>query len=160
MADFDVAGSLEIAFEGAYGVFAVTNFWEHCSGAKEKIQVENIAKACEKCEIKHIVWSTLEDTRSVIGESSMALEGDYHVPHLDAKNEANAYFKDLPTTYLYTSFYYQNFIHFGMGPKKFGDSPYMVTFNIGDEKLPMVNVEDIGRMTSNIFNDKSLIDTD
>lgn len=47
-----------------------------------------------------------------------------------------------------------------MGPKKFGDSPYMVTFNIGDEKLPMVDVEDIGRMASNILNDNSLINTD
>src|SRR5438045_8424513 len=36
-ADLDNVESLKKAFAGAYGVFAVTNFWEHFSGEKEKI---------------------------------------------------------------------------------------------------------------------------
>lgn len=66
MADLDDLDSLVQAFQGAYGVFAVTNFWEHFSGAKEKEQAKNLANACRQCETKHIVWSTLEDTRPVL----------------------------------------------------------------------------------------------
>jgi uncharacterized protein YbjT (DUF2867 family) len=35
-ADLDDVESLKKAFAGAYGVYAVTNFWEHFSGEKEK----------------------------------------------------------------------------------------------------------------------------
>jgi uncharacterized protein YbjT (DUF2867 family) len=38
-ADLDDKDSLQAAFEGAYGVFALTNFWEHMSPAKEYAQV-------------------------------------------------------------------------------------------------------------------------
>src|SRR5574342_798900 len=44
-ADLDDVESLKKAFAGAYGVYGVTNFWEHFSGAKEKVQAKNIADA-------------------------------------------------------------------------------------------------------------------
>ena len=36
--DLDDVESLKKAFAGAYGVYGVTNFWEHFSGEKEKAQ--------------------------------------------------------------------------------------------------------------------------
>ncbi|MCK7526286.1 MAG: hypothetical protein MZV64_56125 [Ignavibacteriales bacterium] len=47
-------------------------------------------------------------------------DGKYKVPHFDGKGESNKYFteQNLPVTFLNTSFYWDNFIYFGMGPKK------------------------------------------
>ena len=46
-ADLDDVESLKKAFAGAYGVYGVTNFWEHFSGEKEKAQAKNIADAAK-----------------------------------------------------------------------------------------------------------------
>ena len=40
-ADLDDPASLDRAFEGAHGVFAVTNFWEHFSPEREVQQATN-----------------------------------------------------------------------------------------------------------------------
>ena len=62
-ADLDDVESLKKAFAGAYGVYAVTNFWEHFSGDKEKAQAKNVADAAKAAGVKHVIWSTLEDIR-------------------------------------------------------------------------------------------------
>ena len=63
------------------------------------------------------------------------LMGKYKVPHMDAKGEADRFFSDLPATFLATCFYWDNFIHFGMGPKKGADGKFGITFPIGEKKL-------------------------
>ena len=45
--DLDDVESLKKAFAGAHGVYAVTNFWEHFSGEKEKAQAKNVAEAAK-----------------------------------------------------------------------------------------------------------------
>src|SRR5215217_5577263 len=62
-ADLDDQASLERAFAGAYGVFGLTNFWEHFSPEKELAQAANIARAAKAAGAQHVIWSTLEDTR-------------------------------------------------------------------------------------------------
>jgi uncharacterized protein YbjT (DUF2867 family) len=56
-------------------------------------------------------------------------------------------FTDLgvPTTFLLTSFYWENFIDFGMGPKRGPDGRLAITMPMGDKKLPGIAAEDIGR---------------
>jgi len=149
-ADYGDLPSLEAAFNGAHGVFCVTNFWEVFSAEKEKEQASNLAKACKTAGVKHVIWSTLEDSRDVLKDKVPIMEGKYTVPHFDGKFEANEYFKDLPTTYLYTSVYFENFIGFGMGPKK-GENGYSIHFNMEDVKFPMIAIEDIGNAAANIF---------
>jgi hypothetical protein len=56
-----------------------------------------------------------------------------------------------------TSFYYENFINFGMGPKAHGDGPKSITFPIADSKMCINAVEDIGKFGAKIFEDESLI---
>ena len=77
----------------------------------------------------------------------------YKVPHFDAKGEANAIFTELgvPTTFLLTSFYWDNFIHFGMGPKKGPDGVLAITMPMGEGKLPGIAAADIGRSAYGIF---------
>src|SRR5712691_2229530 len=65
-ADLDDVESLKKAFAGAYGVYAVTNFWEHFSAEKEKAQAKNVADAAKAAGVKHVIWSTLEDTRKLM----------------------------------------------------------------------------------------------
>lgn len=154
--DLDSRDSLMEAFKGAYGAYCVTFFWEHFSPEKELAQAWNMAEAAKKCGLKHVIWSTLEDTRkwvSLDDNRMPTLQGRYKVPHFDAKGEANQYFTDsgVPTTCLLTSFYWDNFIHFGMGPKKDQAGTYALTLPLGDKKLPSISAEDIGRCALGVF---------
>jgi len=153
-ADLDDVESLKTAFAGAHGVYAVTNFWEHFSGEKEKAQAKNIADAAKAAGVRHVIWSTLEDTRAFMssGDTRMPmLQEKYRVPHFDAKAEANAFFGGVPTTYLVTSFYWDNLFMFGLAPKKGEDGQYSWTFPMGNEKLAGIAAEDIGRTAYGIF---------
>lgn len=155
--DIDNYESLKNAFDGAYGVFAVTFFWEHFSPAKENAQAESIAKAAKAAGVKHIIWSTLEDTRNWVPLSDNRMpslgDGKYKVPHFDGKGESNKYFteQNLPVTFLLTSFYWDNFIYFGMGPKKGPDGKLAITIPMGDKKLPGIAASDIGKSAFGIF---------
>jgi uncharacterized protein YbjT (DUF2867 family) len=157
-ADLDDVKSLKQAFEGAHGAYCVTNFWEHFKPEKELSQARNMAQAAKDAGVKHVIWSTLEDTRESIPLSDNrmpTLMGKYKVPHFDGKGEANAIFKELgvPTTFLVTSFYWENFIHFGMGPKKGADGKLAITLPMGGRKLAGIASEDIGKTAYAIFED-------
>ena len=109
-ADLEDIESVRKAFEGAYGAFCVTFFWEHFSPEKEFAHAGAMARAAREAGVRHVIWSTLEDTRKWIplDDNRMpTLMGKYKVPHFDAKGEANSIFIDLgiPTTFLYASFY-------------------------------------------------------
>jgi uncharacterized protein YbjT (DUF2867 family) len=154
--DVDDPASLERAFAGAYGAFCVTFFWAHFSPEKELAEAGNMARAAKKAGLQHVIWSTLEDTRQFVPLSDdrmPTLQGKYKVPHFDAKGEANRLFTEagVPTTFLLTSFYWDNFIHFGMGPKKGPDGALGITLPMGDKKLPGIAAEDIGRAAYGIF---------
>ena len=155
-ADVDDLQSLTKAFQGAYGAYCVTFFWAHYSPEKELETATNMAKAAKAAGVKHVVWSTLEDTRTFVPLSDdrmPTLQGKYKVPHFDAKGEADHVFTDLgvPTTFLYASFYWDNFIHFGSGPKKAPNGHLALTLPIGTEKMAGVAAEDIGKVAYGIF---------
>lgn len=155
-ADLDNVESLTKAFEGAHGVFGVTNFWEHFSPEKEGEQARNIADAARAAGVKHVVWSTLEDTRRQVpleDDRMPTLMGKYKVPHFDAKGEADEYFtaSGVPTTLLRTSFYWDNFVGFGMGPQRGEDGTLGITFPLGESKLSGIAAADIGPAAYGIF---------
>jgi uncharacterized protein YbjT (DUF2867 family) len=154
-ADLDDAASVQRAMSGAYGAFCVTNFWEHFSPEKEMAHAAAMADAAAKAGVQHVIWSTLEDTRTFFaadGKRMPVLMGKYNVPHFDAKGEANALFTSkVPTTLLYTSFYWDNLIHFGMGPKKGPDGVLAFTLPMADKRLSGIAAEDIGKCAFGIF---------
>jgi uncharacterized protein YbjT (DUF2867 family) len=155
-ANLDDVESLKRAFAGCYGAFCLTNFWEHFSPEKELAQARAMAQAAKHAGVRHVVWSTLEDTRRWVpltDQRMPTLMGKYKVPHFDAKGEADAEFTKvgLPVTLLLTSFYWDNFISFGMGPKKSPDGQLTLSLPMGDRKLPGIAVEDIGRCCFGIF---------
>ncbi|MEA2238593.1 MAG: hypothetical protein QOC81_3317 [Thermoanaerobaculia bacterium] len=153
-ADLDDAASLEKAFAGAHGVYGVTNFWEHFSAEKEKAQAKNIADAARAAGVKHVIWSTLEDTRKLMSPDDTRmpfLQEKYRVPHFDGKAEADAYFEGLPVTFLVTSFYWDNLYMFDMAPKKSDDGVYRWAFPLGNAKMAGIGSGDIGRVAYGIF---------
>ena len=155
-ADLDDERSLTRAFIGTHGAFCVTNFWEHFSPDKEYTQAGNMARAAKAAGVKHVIWSTLEDTRTRVPLSDdrmPTLQGKYKVPHFDAKGEADQLFREagVPTTFLLTSFYWDNFIHFGAGPKRGPDGTLALTLPMDDKPLPGIAAEDIGKTALAIF---------
>jgi uncharacterized protein YbjT (DUF2867 family) len=154
--DVDDLESLKKAFKGAYGAYCVTFFWAHFSPEKELAQAKAMAQAAKEAGLQHVIWSTLEDTRNWVpltDNRMPTLMGKYKVPHFDAKGEANQVFTQLgvPTTFLLTSFYWDNLIHFGMGPKKGPDGKLAITLPMGDKKLPGIAAQDIGKCAYGVF---------
>jgi len=153
-ADIDDPASLDRAFAGAYGAYCVTFYWEHLSPDREIAQARAMAAAARRARLQHLIWSTFEDTRTWVplDDSRMpTLMGRYKVPHFDAKGEADSFFADLPVTFLRTSFYWDNLIYFGMGPKPREDGRLALAFPLGDKKLPGIAAEDIGKCAYGIF---------
>jgi uncharacterized protein YbjT (DUF2867 family) len=155
-ADLDDAASLERAMRGAHGAFCVTNYWEHLSPERELEQADRLAVAAQRNDVRHVVWSTLEDTRRFVeadGTTMPVLMQHYNVPHFDAKGEADRLFigRGLPLTRLLTSFYWDNLIHFGMQPQRGADGRLRFVLPMGDAALPGIAAADIGPCAAAIF---------
>ncbi|MDQ3516277.1 MAG: NmrA/HSCARG family protein [Gemmatimonadota bacterium] len=155
-ADLHDPASVRSAFEGAYGAFCVTFFWNHMSPDTEMAEAKSMADAAKAARLQHVIWSTLEDTRKSVPLSDdrmPTLMGKYKVPHLDVKGEADALFEatGVPVTYLLTSFYWENFIYFGLNPRKGADGKLTLSLPMADRKLAGIAAEDIGRSAHAIF---------
>lgn len=153
-ADTDDEASLRAAFDGAWGAFCVTFYWEHLSPEKEIAQVATLARVAKAASLKHVVWSTLEDSRKWIpldDPRMPTLFGKYKVPHFDAKGESDHFFTDahVPVTFLLASFYWENFISSGL--RRGSDRVPELTFPLGKETLASIATEDIGRCAYGIF---------
>ncbi|MCA9736897.1 MAG: NmrA/HSCARG family protein [Gemmatimonadetes bacterium] len=155
-ADLDDVDSLIAAFAGAHGAFCVTNYWEHMSPEREMAQAKNLATAACEAGVRHVVWSTLEDTRRWIpleDDRMPTLMEHFKVPHFDAKGQADAFFAEagVPTTLLLTTFYWDNLVHFGMEPQRGDDGGLVFALPMGDAKLAGIAAVDIGRCAFGIF---------
>ena len=154
--DADQPETLVGALAGAYGAFCVTNFWEHFSAEREGAQASAMARATKAAGVQHVVWSTLEDTRKWIPLDDArlpTLNGQYKVPHFDAKGAVDHVFatEAAPTTYLMAAFYWDNFIHFGMGPRTGENGELVLALPLGGVKLPGIAAGDIGGCAFGIF---------
>lgn len=156
VADIGDPEAVKKTMEGAYGAFCVTFFWAHYSPEKEAAEAKSMAEAAKATGLKHVIWSTLEDTRDYIpieDDRMPTLQGKYSVPHFDGKGESDHFFTDagVPTTFLLTTFYWDNMIYFGMGPKRGADGKLAITFPMGDKRLSGIASEDIGQVAYAIF---------
>ena len=154
--DVDDLQSIKKVLAGAYGAYFVTFFWAHFSPEKEMAEAKNMAQAAKEAGLKHVIWSTLEDVRKFIPLSDdrmPTLQGKYKVPHLDGKGESDQFFIDagVPVTFLLTSFYWDNLIYFGMGPKRGSDGKLAITFPMGDKKMAGIAADDIGKCAYGVF---------
>ena len=73
-ANLDDPKSVLTALQGAYGVFGVTNFWEHGYDAEVR-HGKNLVDGAKAAGVKHFVWSTFA--------------GHSDVPHFESKWEVD-----------------------------------------------------------------------
>lgn len=141
--DFDDVESLQRALQGVYGVFGVTNFWEHFE--KEFQQGKNLINAVKEAGVQHFVYSSLKDYHGLSG-------GTLSVPHCDIKAALKNYAKELqlPATFTEVAFYYENFLTF-FPLQKDGQGSFFFGFPQGDTKLSMFSVEDLGGVVAAVF---------
>jgi uncharacterized protein YbjT (DUF2867 family) len=67
--DMDSRSELEAAFEGAYGVFSVQNFWLPNVGFEGEIrQGKNVADAAKAAGIQHLVYSSVGAAQRGMGQ--------------------------------------------------------------------------------------------
>jgi uncharacterized protein YbjT (DUF2867 family) len=152
--NLDAPASLDAAFAGAHGAYVVTNYWEHYSPDRELVQARNAARAAEGARLRHVIWASLVDTRRLVPLSDPRLPtllNHYKVPHYDAKGEADKFFARLPTTFLRAPFYWDNLIHFGLGPRRAEDGTLELALPLGDRKLPGIAAQDIGACAFGVF---------
>ncbi|KUI25755.1 nucleoside-diphosphate sugar epimerase [Mycobacterium sp. IS-1742] len=157
-ADLDDEASLDAAFAGVHGAFVVTNYWapvapddQRTPAQRELAQARAAARALDRAGAGHVIWSTLEDTRGHFADDDAVpdVEG-YKVPHFDAKADADAYFADLPTTYLRTTLFFENFAD-SFPPRRGEDGALTLALPIADQPLAGIAVADIGRTALGVF---------
>lgn len=144
---------IEKAFQGAHGVFAVTNFWDPeiypNNIPEEERQGRLLADTAVAVGVKHYVWSSLCD-------ADTASEHKVHVPHFSGKNRVEHYIrKTYPTlnaTYFYPGFYMQNMLGF-FKPSPLADGALELALDIPCDRLvPMIDVSrDTGPIVAAIF---------
>lgn len=135
--------SLESAMENCYGVFGVTDYWEH--GYREYTLGRNLVEAVAVCGIRHFVLHTQPDCKALSG-------GELDVPQCDIKAALRSFSEDLrlPATYMQVPFYYENFLQrFPLRQDQFGT--YQFSFPQGHTPMAMVSVEDLGPIVATIF---------
>lgn len=141
--DMHDATSLEEAMDGCYGVFGLTDYWEHFE--QEYHLGMNLIEAAAVTGIQHLVLHTAPDYGAMSG-------GKFHVPNCDIKAALQRYSQELrlPATYLQVAFYYENFLNF-FALKKDQFGAFQFGFPQGTAKMAMVSVEDIGAIVVKVF---------
>jgi len=136
-------GSLEAAFQGAYGVFGVTQPWsadhKSCDTAGEVQQGRNIVDAARDAGVGHLVLSTV----------LQIAQGRTGIPHVDSKLEVEEYAlaQKVPLTLLRPGSFMDN-----IGQPFFPVKPGKVRgFTARDAKVPYVACADIGTMAAMAF---------
>lgn len=141
--DLDDRKSIRAALEGVYGVFGVTNFWEHFD--KEAEQGRNLLREIAGSDVEHLVFSSLPPIAKATG-------GFLRSPHFDIKAEHEELAKTLgiPATFVHVPFYYENFLYF-FPPRPAGDGTYQFGFPQGERPLAAISVEDVGAIIAPLF---------
>ncbi|KAE8391275.1 hypothetical protein BDV23DRAFT_193322 [Aspergillus alliaceus] len=139
--------SLRPLIKGAYGVFAVTNFWEIFSAEVEVQQGKNIADVCKDEGVQHLVWSSLLNVNKL---TNGVLSKVYH---FDGKAEVEEYIRSIgiPATFFLAGFYMSNVP--GVSFRQLPDGKHALSMPIPDDApVPLFAAEfDTGKFVKAIF---------
>jgi uncharacterized protein YbjT (DUF2867 family) len=145
-ADLDRPETLKAAFEGAYGVFLVTNFWEE--GTDELKQATAAVRAAKNAGVKHFIWSTLPNVEAISG-------GKIHVPHFTGKAKIDRIVQDAGFehhTFVIAPFYYENLIG-SLSPQKQADGSLGWTLPLDPDVrcIHMGDINELGNIVAGAF---------
>src|SRR5712691_7006654 len=145
-ADLNRPDTLRAAFEGAHGVFLVTNFWEE--GTDELKQATAAVRAAKDAGVKHFIWSTLPDVEAISG-------GKFHVPHFTGKAKVDRIVKEagfVHHTFVIAPFFYQNLVGV-LAPQKQADGTLGWALPLDPEvrSIHMGDIRELGNIVSGAF---------
>lgn len=130
--------SLDLAMQGIYGVFCVTNFWEFGTGKKELIQSKNLADVAKSHNVQHFVLASIA-----------RCDDNPNLAHFVTKHEAEKYVQSLgiPYTFLRTVYFMEN-----LKPGEEGDKAHWAFLHkfLGEAgSIQMISCDDIGWFAAN-----------
>jgi len=137
-ADLDRPETLKAAFEGAYGVFLVTNFWE--GGTNELKQATAAVRAAKNAGVKHFVWSTLPNVEAISG-------GKFDARHFTGKAKIDRIVQEAGFehyTFVIAPFYYQNLAG-SLAPQQQADGSWGWTLPL-DPTVRCIHMGDINEL--------------
>jgi uncharacterized protein YbjT (DUF2867 family) len=145
-ADLNRPETLQAAFEGAHGIFLVTNFWEERTD--EVKQATAAIRAAKDAGVRHFIWSTLPDVEAISG-------GKFHVPHFTGKAKIDRIVKDagFPNhTFVIAPMYYQNLVGV-LAPQKLteGSVGWALPLDPDVRCIHMGDITEIGNMVAGAF---------
>ena len=147
-ADLLDASSLGPLFEGAYGAFLVTNFWDPTQMRRETEVGTAAVKAGRDAGVQHLIWSTLPDSDKLSG-------GRLKVVHFSGKARVDAAVEvaGFPRhTFVHAPFYFQNFLTM-MGPQQLpnGGRGWAVPMDPAALVIHAGDVTEVGRAVAAAF---------
>src|SRR5467141_4274261 len=145
-ADLDRPETIKAAFEGAHGVFLVTNFWEE--GTDELKQATAAVRAAKDAGVKHFVWSTLPDVEAISG-------GKLEVPHFTGKARIDRIVRQVGFanhTFVIAPFFYQNLAG-ALAPQKQADGSLGWALPIDPDVrgIHMGDINELGEIVAGAF---------
>jgi len=150
-ADLDQPETLNAAFEGAHGVFLVTNFdararWEE--GTNELKQATAAVRAAKDSGVKHFIWSTLPDVEAISG-------GKFNAPHFTGKARVDPIVKEAGFanhTFVIPPFYYQNLVGV-LAPQKQADGSvgWALPLDPDARCIHMGDISELGNIVAGAF---------
>ena len=145
-ADLDRPETLNAAFEGAHGVFLVTNFWEE--GTNELKQATAAVRAAKDAGVKHFVWSTLPNVEAISG-------GKFDVPHFTGKAKIDRIVKEagfVNHTFVIAPMYYQGLVG-ALAPHKQADGSvgWALPLDPTVRVIHMGDISELGNIVAGAF---------
>jgi uncharacterized protein YbjT (DUF2867 family) len=145
-ADLNRPATLRAAFEGAHGVFLVTNFWEE--GTDEIKQATAAVRAAKEAGVKHLIWSTLPNVETISG-------GNFNVPHFTGKAKVDRVVRDadfVNYTFVIAPFFYQNLAG-AVAPQTQGDgsSGWSLPIDPDVRGIHMGDINELGNIVAGAF---------
>lgn len=142
------ASSLRDAFDGAYGAFLVTNFWDPAQMAKEtEIAIAAVNEA-RNAGVQHFIWSTLPNAEELSG-------GRLKVRHFTGKAKVDAAVAAAGFaryTFVQAPFYFQNFLStLAPQPLQSGGRGWLVPMDPSARVIHGGDVKDVGRAVAAAF---------
>src|SRR6266853_651400 len=147
-ADLLDAASLRLAFEGAYGAFVVTNFWDPAQMTRESEIGAAAVKAARSFGVKHLIWSTLPDCERLTGER-------LKVVHFTGKARVDAVVETAKFprhTFVHAPMYFQNFLTMNTPqPLPGGARGWAVPMDPAARVMHAGDVSEVGRAVAAAF---------
>jgi uncharacterized protein YbjT (DUF2867 family) len=151
-ADLNSPETLEAAFAGAYGVFAVTNFWD--PGSNEIAQGRNAIDAAKMAGVSHFVWSTLPDVETISG-------GEFDVAHFTSKAKVDAFVRDAgfaSCTFVEAPFYFENLTgNMAPSPLPDGTAGWALPLPAEARVVHAGSIQDLGGVVAGAFENPELV---